>query len=508
MSVREYIGARYVPLFAEPLEWDATKTYEPLTVVLYQGNSFTSRQAVPANIPITNTTYWAQTGNYNAQIEQYRAEVQTFDGRITQNEDDIDTLEDIIPASNFDSTNTVKKYVDDKVDEVEDIIPASNFDSTNTVKKYVDDSISSVEDSIDDINGIIPATDFDSTNTVKSYIDGKFNQAIAKFKQGTYAIIIGNSWVAPSNQLDPGYGDILTTWMNNLCGASIKCFGRGSAGWLTTGQQSGQTIAAAVDEAIAYAATDNRVCTDVFFLEMQNDQSYFTSVNPSNYINIVKTNINKIKNAIPSAKIHYIVDNAFSTTVSQYSNFIDTINQAIPCEPIYTLPFFGENAWRDTAHLADSLIGYGKLAKIIYTEMVGGEQVYPALDLSYNFGAYVNSTNFIMTAKGDPIRSGISLYAQLPLNAASVNSMSGYQIVGHPNTAKFDQTLYMRLANMSAVFAVMSGHTISGKGAFQFRNNWNGDFYVEMTPELKTWLGNPGEAVVLTLASMTTKGWL
>lgn len=93
MSVREYIGARYVPLFADPLTWDATNTYEPLTVVLYQGNSYTSRQAVPANIDITNTTYWAQTGNYNAQIEQYRAEVQAFDGRIDAVETDLSSEE-------------------------------------------------------------------------------------------------------------------------------------------------------------------------------------------------------------------------------------------------------------------------------------------------------------------------------------------------------------------------------------------------------------------------------
>lgn len=83
MSVREYVGARYVPLFADPIDWDATSTYEPLTVVLYQGNSYTSRQYVPSNIDISNTTYWAQTGNYNAQIEQYRTEVQNFDSRIT-----------------------------------------------------------------------------------------------------------------------------------------------------------------------------------------------------------------------------------------------------------------------------------------------------------------------------------------------------------------------------------------------------------------------------------------
>ena len=72
MSVREYIGARYVPVIAYPIEWDNTKVYEPLTIVSHEGNSYTSRQAVPAGIDITNTTFWALTGNYNAQIEQYR----------------------------------------------------------------------------------------------------------------------------------------------------------------------------------------------------------------------------------------------------------------------------------------------------------------------------------------------------------------------------------------------------------------------------------------------------
>lgn len=63
-----------MPLFADPIDWDKTKTYEPLTIVYYQGNSYTSRQSVPAGVNITDTTYWALTGNYNAQIEQYRKE--------------------------------------------------------------------------------------------------------------------------------------------------------------------------------------------------------------------------------------------------------------------------------------------------------------------------------------------------------------------------------------------------------------------------------------------------
>lgn len=84
-GVRQYVGARYVPVLAEPLEWSSTRGYEPLTVVLHEGNSYTSRQSVPVGIDIGNATYWAETGNYNAQIEAYRQEVLAYDGRITAN---------------------------------------------------------------------------------------------------------------------------------------------------------------------------------------------------------------------------------------------------------------------------------------------------------------------------------------------------------------------------------------------------------------------------------------
>lgn len=84
-GVRQYVGARYVPVFADPLEWSDTIGYEPLTVVLHEGNSYTSRQSVPVGIDIGNATYWAETGNYNAQIEAYRQEVLTYDERITAN---------------------------------------------------------------------------------------------------------------------------------------------------------------------------------------------------------------------------------------------------------------------------------------------------------------------------------------------------------------------------------------------------------------------------------------
>ena len=79
-----YVGHRYVPKLDS--DWDNTKLYEPLTIVTYQGNSFTSRQYVPTGVEINNEEYWVSTGNYNAQVEQYRQEVRAFDNRIKANE--------------------------------------------------------------------------------------------------------------------------------------------------------------------------------------------------------------------------------------------------------------------------------------------------------------------------------------------------------------------------------------------------------------------------------------
>lgn len=89
MGVTQYIGKRYAPLLADPIEWDGSKTYESLTIVQHEGNSYTSRQDVPVGIDIGNDKYWALTGNYNAQVEAYRKEVRKNTADIEQNANDI-----------------------------------------------------------------------------------------------------------------------------------------------------------------------------------------------------------------------------------------------------------------------------------------------------------------------------------------------------------------------------------------------------------------------------------
>ena len=74
MSTRQYVGARYVPKLSEPIEWDKKRGYEALEIVTYLGTSYTSKKPVPVGTEIDNNEYWVVTGNYNAQVEQYRRE--------------------------------------------------------------------------------------------------------------------------------------------------------------------------------------------------------------------------------------------------------------------------------------------------------------------------------------------------------------------------------------------------------------------------------------------------
>ena len=68
-----YVGHRYVPLIMG--QWDKSIAYEGLSIVQHEGNSYTSRKHVPIGIDILNEEFWAVTGNYNVQVEQYRQEV-------------------------------------------------------------------------------------------------------------------------------------------------------------------------------------------------------------------------------------------------------------------------------------------------------------------------------------------------------------------------------------------------------------------------------------------------
>lgn len=237
VGTRQYIGARYVPIFGrkgeESIIWDNSAPYEPLTIVLYQGNSFTSRQYVPQGVEITNELFWANTGNYNAQIEQYRREVayaveqaQTALDAANDAQDDIDTL---LPKASFDSTNTVKKYIDDLNAAQSAIIPADDFSESNTVKDYIDSNVSALQAVIDEQHkGIIVIGDsygegYTPDGAVQSWVTN-FTNAVTQYDYTVFSKSRGGSgfWNAGANYR---FSTLLNELLSTMSDAEKKSVG-------------------------------------------------------------------------------------------------------------------------------------------------------------------------------------------------------------------------------------------------------------------------------------------
>ena len=136
LTDQKYIGARYVPVFGRKGEtsiaWDNTAPYEPLTVVLHNGTSYTSRQFVPTGIAITDGEFWAETGNLNAQLVEYNRQLREA------------ISDEAIAREEADSN------MNDKINELASYLPSTDFSEENTVKDYIDDISDSINNTIED----------------------------------------------------------------------------------------------------------------------------------------------------------------------------------------------------------------------------------------------------------------------------------------------------------------------------------------------------------------------
>ena len=83
MSTRQYIGARYVPKFADPILHNSSRSYEALEIVQNAiGDSFTSKKPVPVGIALDNTEYWVASGNFNSQLGEVKNDLIALTERV------------------------------------------------------------------------------------------------------------------------------------------------------------------------------------------------------------------------------------------------------------------------------------------------------------------------------------------------------------------------------------------------------------------------------------------
>lgn len=278
VGTRQYIGARYIPIFGrrgeDSIQWDNSAPYEPLTIVQYQGNSYTSRQFVPIGVDITNQTYWASTGIYNSQVEQYRQEVLQFDGRITATEDAITALDASLPIGDYSSSNTVS-----------DAIAANAAD------------ISALAD-------IIPASAYSSSSTVQNAI-GALDARLDSLEAKRHMVIFGDSWADYNVTVNQQYLNYLARDLN----VTVHNYAVNGARY--TG--STNLVSTQVTNFINDTSFDHAHVLYVYMTGGVNDQNLY-NVTAGELQTAIREQIRRVQAEVPHAKILYMSDFAYPYT--------------------------------------------------------------------------------------------------------------------------------------------------------------------------------------------------
>lgn len=136
-----YIGARYVPIFADPVEWDDEREYEPLTIVTHNGDCYTSKCYVPKGAqlppyPEGQTKYWVKTSDYNGQFADLKKTVLDLSRLVEQFQKDNKNFTDLINGWN----EQVKQW-ETKMDEWQttvDGVTAAVADLTAKLNEEID----------------------------------------------------------------------------------------------------------------------------------------------------------------------------------------------------------------------------------------------------------------------------------------------------------------------------------------------------------------------------------
>ena len=209
-----YVGHRYVPKLMG--EWDNAKTYEALSIVQYQGNSFTSRQNVPIGIEITNDEFWAATGNYNAQVENYRLAVIENNTKVENyHQEVLDSLTDI-DGNTFETLTGRLQDIDNQFKDV------SIF--RNVLDYGVKNDGTDTEDALNALEGgytyVFPSGEYG----VKGFTETE-NETGFKIKSNTRYIFEPNAKIKVLNNASLQYAGVLIQNAENFILDNITVVG-------------------------------------------------------------------------------------------------------------------------------------------------------------------------------------------------------------------------------------------------------------------------------------------
>ena len=248
-----YVGNRYVPIFANPVEWDNLRSYEPLTIVTYQGTSYTSKKQVPVGTALSNTDYWVVTGNYNAQVEEYRQDVLEYRQDVleykTEVEDVVNDVTDIYSritsenrkyifiGSSYNTSTHSGGWGSKVIDKLGLTVGTNCWNSGDSgasfgngrfltqLQSITDNLTNAQKNSITDIVVVGDCNDWNvDNNTIGSGVEDMENYVFTNFPNARYWILLGE-WSYENDTIRTGIinaYNIVTEY--NKKGKVVQCF--------------------------------------------------------------------------------------------------------------------------------------------------------------------------------------------------------------------------------------------------------------------------------------------
>lgn len=389
MATKQYIGSRYVPIFADPIEWDKSGTYEPLTIVLHQGSSYTSRQYVPSGVDITDDTYWALTGNYNAQVEQYRREVASKLDTVAHDDTlkGSGTKKDPITV-NLNHTNQMRDSGNTVYTALMYTESAQGGNTQRTAKGIgfnAGDGLTSYNSDDPNVGSGIKLSEQTNTDIATCK---RTSDYVQKRRQRNY-VLLGDSW---------------TVVHNNALYNELKRLNP-SGKWYNYGING--AVVQQLPDMVASARADSTLhpdeITDVIIVMGTNNVFWrnlngYADIMPSPAYNAFKA----VRDYFPDATIRYFPNNSKTLNEgrnSLYRNIIDgalSANIGVIPESLYLLAahinWFNGNDQEGVQHLSDN--GYTKFAQWINNIMHGGSPFHSTQYLEFlTINDYTNPTS-------------------------------------------------------------------------------------------------------------------
>lgn len=272
MAVRQYVGARYVPKFYQnsqnpsSMNWEGNRSYEALTVVTYNNDTYISKIPVPAGIdnPAQNPTYWALTGNYNSQFEQYRS----------------------------DTEKQLEQYRSDTEKAVTGLTEET---------KNIEESVTGLAEKTKNVEGSV------------TEIQNKITALTRPDWSEHYVLLIGDSY-ADARVVTPNYADYLKTYLNTEHFWNISNLG---AGFYANGDNTFIKL-------LNRYEGDKTLITDIIVAGGLNDSDY-SSVNDAGYNNIgtaITAFATQAKQDFPNAKLWLAyIDGAIDNATGLYNRY-------------------------------------------------------------------------------------------------------------------------------------------------------------------------------------------